>query len=470
MTEQISGSPADQAEPSTSEILVTSLRTLWRRRRLVVQTVVVIMAVTLVALLIVPARYISEADIVIEPQQQNIIAAVEDLSAPPRERGATENHVEIMRSRSLALKVIETLKLDQDPEFNSQLRWSAQLKNLAVFGGGDEPTNLKHAQGRIVEEFLLDLHAALLPRTSIMRVSYSASSPEKAFNIVEALVTHFLEEQVKSKLLVSGQAQQWIETRLGQLQQKLDGINQSIYDLQKAIGIGTREESDLITQQGFDVASRLALARSTRARLETQLRSVEQNLASWTPQNPALTGVVISPLVRSLREQERRAVAELEQLSSTLGEGDSRVANLETRIEELRNLIKAELESTVEILRNEAESTRASETALEQQHVELKQKLALIRENQFRLSALWSERNSVAGMYEDLESRFRVLESIENIQQPDARLISGASYPIEASFPRVYFTLALAFVVSLFAAAGIVYGVEIFGRTFRNAD
>ena len=112
--------------------LFAVLRAVLRRWRLVAAiTLTVLIATYAVVKLIVPAQYKSTVEILLYDPQQQIDATVQKPISPFVDavgNDAINTEINILRSKSVALRVASELGLDTDPEFQSH---SLRIGHLA---------------------------------------------------------------------------------------------------------------------------------------------------------------------------------------------------------------------------------------------------------------------------------------------------------------------------------------------------
>ncbi len=119
--------------------LIAVFRAVLRRWRLVAAvTLTVLIATYAVVKLIVPAQYKSTVEILLYDPQQQIDAAVQKPISPFVDalgNDAINTEINILRSKSVALRVARELGLDTDPEFQSQgLRIGHLANRLGTVG------------------------------------------------------------------------------------------------------------------------------------------------------------------------------------------------------------------------------------------------------------------------------------------------------------------------------------------------
>lgn len=388
------------------ELLAASVRGLWARRTLWFTSSAATLVAILAFIFLTPPTYTSDAEFIVESGQASAIEAIESLvPAEIRDRDLARNHAAVLGSRSLAGKVIAELGLAADPEFNSHLE-------VRRDGNGEVGSESLLDEARVLRAFERKLVVSTQSQSRVVKVKFSASTPEKAHAVVASLVEHYLRDQVEAKSAVAGRTQAWLEERLAALQEKLDEIDASIAEFQKSVGFIGEYDATLVTFNQLQLDNELALVASQKAQVQSEI--------------DALNGAADSPGATS---------------------GTSKLRELRDRIASLR----------------------ASELALKAGRKSLQQRLATINENQWHLKTLLDEKLAVSGVFAAYQARLRQIEGQHEIVQPSADLISSASFPVSPTFPRARFMGVLAVVIALFVGVLVVYLVETFGPAFRHA-
>lgn len=95
---------------------------LWRRKALIVTTAAIITLATTIFVSQITPRYSATAKILIGVPRLNI-ADIEDVLRSPRlRRPEIESEIHVLKSRTLAARVVDKLDLVNEPEFNPRLR------------------------------------------------------------------------------------------------------------------------------------------------------------------------------------------------------------------------------------------------------------------------------------------------------------------------------------------------------------
>jgi uncharacterized protein involved in exopolysaccharide biosynthesis len=82
------------------------LRKLWRRRRIIIGTVVILTALALIVTLQMTPIYTSTASVMIEPRTSRVVDVEAVLSGLPPDTETINSEIQILRSRQLATRIV----------------------------------------------------------------------------------------------------------------------------------------------------------------------------------------------------------------------------------------------------------------------------------------------------------------------------------------------------------------------------
>jgi uncharacterized protein involved in exopolysaccharide biosynthesis len=167
---------------------------LWRYRALIVLFIVGGFASSIVAIITLPPRYTSEAILQVDFSRDEPNTATKTQRIASMEAAAVvESTLRILRSRTLASAVVSRLGLADDRDFSSSSRlmhavWSARH---ALGLAGVTPT----AHDIATEKLANALHANIVPRSYVISIAISAGDPNRAAQLVNAVVLEYLRSQ-----------------------------------------------------------------------------------------------------------------------------------------------------------------------------------------------------------------------------------------------------------------------------------
>lgn len=93
-------------------------RKIWRRRGIIAGATIGGLALTYLVLLLLTPRYTASSFVMIDPRQEQVVNIESVMSGLSADSATIATEAEVLRSRSLAERVIARFNLDRDPEFN----------------------------------------------------------------------------------------------------------------------------------------------------------------------------------------------------------------------------------------------------------------------------------------------------------------------------------------------------------------
>ena len=227
----------------------------------------------------------------------------------------------------------------------------------------------------------------------------------------------------------------------------------------------------LISKQIGELATRLTDAVIERRAAEANLLQVSR-LLNGAGTIDATPQVMQSELIRKYREEELA----LEQREAHMTEeyGDRHPALIQLRAEKqrLEEKVQTEIRRIALSLKNQAQMARDRENSLQGNLQNVKATMANANEALIGLRALERQAEASKVLLEQMMGALLKTSADENAksQTPDARLISTAPIPQQASFPPKLLLLFNGFLASTFIGALLAFVVEHLDSGFRSAE
>jgi len=457
--------PPAAATDSDEDVGLGEVLAAIRRRRWVLAAVVVpaMLAATLASFLLTP-RYTGETLVVIEPQQQNFVSFESVVAGLPGDLEAVESEAFVLRSRSLADRVIQRLGLDADPEFNDTL--------------ADRPARAEDAgaltareYSAVVDAFLDRLAVSPQESSRVIAVRFSSQSPEKAAEIANVVADEYILSRLESKFETTQRASAWLNERVADLREQVARAESAVEQARRAAGIVESQGFTLTSRELAELNSQLIMARTERAEAEARLQSARR--LARTPGGVSTTSDVLnSPLIQRLREQQAEVERRVAELSSELGDRHPRMVQLRAEAKDIEARIESEVDKIVAGLRNRVSVAQAREDSLQESLDALKDRAADTSEDEIRLRALEREAEASRTLLATMLARQKETVSQDDLdfQQADARIISRADVPVDPSFPQKPVILGLTLVGALLVGMLLILVVELLDRGFRSGE
>ena len=321
-------------------------------------------------------KYTATTNILIDSQKdQNALSA--SIAELTFDTGAIDSQVEVMKSEKIALAVISTMKLAQDPEFmgaRGTLIGQAFGALRVVFdfsgwflsrekSGAETDADLARAA---MSQIKANLDVRRVARTYVLAIDYTSPDRGKAAAIANAFAEAYLTGQLDSKFEATRRAAGWLQSRIADLKQQSLAADFAIqkFKADKGIVVTGGDKPGLMTdQQLTDLNEQLGLARADTAKAEARYQQIEDLLKSGRA-GASVPDSLANPVITDLREKFLAASKMEAQLESKLGAGHLQVISLRREMDEYQRLIYEELQRIAESYRSDAEVARQKEQSL----------------------------------------------------------------------------------------------------------
>ncbi len=446
---------------------------IWRDKFRILFGAIVLTALVALVLSLLAPTYKSDARILIDAGESVFTRPAQDVGNDQAllDQEAIESQVQIMTSSDLLMKVAEDLKLGALPEFDETLSMSAFKRGLVTLGLAGDPAEVS-AEKRVLSAMRSKLQVYPVEGSRVIVIEFQSEDPEIAARVPNAIAAAYTELESTAQLDNTDEAATYLEGEIAQLEAGVRDAEARVADFRSSSGLLVGQgETILATQQLAELSTELSRVRAQRSSIEARVQSVESALSSGAALD-AQPDVIASPLIGRLVETQVRLNAELADLSSALLPGHPRIKALNSQIADLDIRLRQQAEKVLNGLRSEAAIARDRENELNRDLAQLKAASSDANTQEVELRALEREAASQRALLESYLIRYREARSRgEGDYAPaKARVISRATVPFEATFPKMVPLLGATFVASLIALMLITLMRELFsGRALVPA-
>jgi len=453
-----------------------------RRQYLVILiTTAMALAGSIIYLRITPPTYKATAKVLLESPKAPFIQQQSLMAATPVDRAQVENQLEILKSKPIAAAVIKKLNLANDPDLTGTNQALPRLQaSLRKMFGLPAPKSMPQTGQDPSEEdiaaFQDRLASAQIGMSNVILISFNASNAERAAQVANAVADTYLDDQMNAKFDASRTATAWLQKRLAELGRQALTSERAVNEFKlrnNMVAIGGNFMDD---QQVKELNSRLVAVREKTsdalARLNRYEAVLHSNSAAVKLSNPDLDAPVSDSLnnqiINNLRQQYLEYARRESEWSARYGRNHLAVVNLRTKMKDIRTSIAAELRRLAETSRNDYETARQRENAIEKQLANAVSQSQVTNSSELTMRDLEMNAKSYRSLFDSFLQQY--MQSIQQQSFPigDARVISPASPPQSKTKPRSSLILALGLVCGL--AMGAAFGTmrDVMDRMFRT--
>jgi succinoglycan biosynthesis transport protein ExoP len=470
------------------------LAILKRRRAFILRLTAIGTVLAYIAGWAITTTYTATAALLVESTDSSFFDFLDD-SGPEGtmpDRVATE--IELITSRSHLERVMSQMELYDDPEFRpgghdgvpsveidlpEPLRSVAKLlpdswliqTGIATEASPPSATQAPVARSALaLDRFRHKLDVEQQGSTPVINVSVTVSDPEKAAAIANGIVASYVESQVEYKRNAATRAASWIETRLAELEDTVQQTEREAAQYQAQEGLDPRPGGGTITDQRvFDLNNQLIAVQSARAALEAKLGQA-QALRQGGARADELVDVLNTPLLFSLRSEEVAVQRRLAQLRQTFGPNHPQMVAAETELTDVRDRIALESVRALRSLVDELAVVEGREAIIKEQLATMQQASAEDRQASVHLRELERQAQANRELYEMFLRQYKETQERVRSMVPDARVISNAVAPSEATTPGPLVLAMIGFTVSAMFSSLLAFLLESLDDTVQSGE
>jgi uncharacterized protein involved in exopolysaccharide biosynthesis/MinD-like ATPase involved in chromosome partitioning or flagellar assembly len=482
---------AGDAQGSGSEMIDLRgvVRAVWRRKWIVVGSMLAgaILAAMLVSQ--VSPRYTAQASVMLDPRTVQVLAADDLISDLDINDPLLDTEVAVIRSNLLLGDVLDALPphlvetldpANQAPGMMTVLRRGISRTVSAVTGpllgssGDDGPvaapllTEEEQRRRRLVGEIGASLNVQRDGRSYVISVNAETGDPELSTVLANTVVASYIDAQVGQRTAAARDAIDFLVERVEELEAEVEAAETAVetYRASQLAEAGISLEA--LEQQLLDLSTQLSLARADAVTAEARVDRVQSIIETDGP--GAAAEIVSSPFVLQLRSELAALERQDADLATSFGPSRPERQALRASIARLSDDIAAEIDKVVGMLRNEAEVARIRVRSLQQSLSELESRAAEVSRTSLNLRQLEREAEAVRQTYETTLERLSQTSSFDRLQRPDARVIREAVIPSGPSAPRTSLFTALGGTLGLSAGLIAVFVMSVTGAGYSNAS
>jgi chain length determinant protein tyrosine kinase EpsG len=293
--------------------------------------------------------------------------------------------VELLTSEKVALRVVDSLKLAQDPE---------RLK--AWQQGSNEVGSLRHA---IAGELIKKLKVKPARDSNMLLVTYTDSDRTTVAPITNAWVKAFIDTTVDIRVSPAQQTREFFEDQSRSLRVEVEKAQARLTEFQRANGILANDERlDIENARLSELSTQLTLLQGTTIESKQRQQMAAQSMRQGGSDAPE---VLSNTLIQSLKTELARSEAKIREQSAVLGPNHPEMQKLQSEAESLRARLAQETNSLTSSLAKTHEVNRQRETEVR----------ASLEQQRGKVVKLRQARDELAVIQRDLENHQRAYDA-----------------------------------------------------------
>lgn len=432
-----------------------SFEILRARAGLIMFTMFVTLLSTLIFSLISPNKYTANATFVVHFKETGLNNSALPYNLDDSYMGT---QIDIIKSPSVASKVIDRLKLDQDPAW------------VEAFEEED-----KSAIRQLIIEYLLEnLEVAPSRESRIVNLFFTAENPIFAAMVANSFTQAYIETNLDLSVNPAHRSAEWFNQELERLRTQLQEAQEklSAYQLENGILIENRD-NDIDVEKMNSLSRELLDARTQRAAAEARQEEVKKFIKG-SGGYESLPEVQTNSLVERIKEELLQKESELSQISGRLGQNHPEYNRLRSDIGSLHGKLSREIRrigNTVKLeVKKEVELAKSHEQALVEEMEVEKNRLVLRQQSRNQVPALQQDVLIAQQVYETVLQQYNESNLESRLKMTNIAILNDAIPPLKRSSPQIKINLAVGFVLGLMLGIGIAFVAETTNPILRTEE
>jgi succinoglycan biosynthesis transport protein ExoP len=450
---------------------------LQRQWKLVLGSIAGALVVALLYLMTAVQLYTASTLIIIDGtrNQDQMAATIAQLTF---DSGAIDSQVEVLSSDSVALRVVKTLHLDTDPEFNSSTsgiigvvvgvaKSVLDIKSWFVSTGASDVADQERQSLAALRKLETNLQVTRIGRSYVLSIDYTSPNPKKAATISNAYAEAYFSDQLQAKFDETKRASGWLEDRIQELRQQSVDSDMAVQRFMAGNGLIAADGKFVADQQLTEITSQLSQAHADSAKAEARLQQINQAIKAGRI-DASVGESLDNPVVNDLRTKFLTASKSEAELRQKLGPNHYQVLSLQKDMAQYERLIFDELQRVAETYSADLDVARSKEKSLNESMGSLIGQKAISDETMVQLRELQREAETYKNLYQTFLRRYHDAVQRMSFPSSEARTISTAAVPTVPSSPKTMLVLALAAVMGTLGGGALGTYRENKDHVFRT--
>ena len=449
-----------------------------RHARLVASAVGAGLVLGLVATLLTTPLYRATVTIQIDPRVINVtgVQGVEPVQTTG-DRDDLQTQIALLRSRSLAERVVDRLNLADDSNFMAP---SGGVKSTIkrLLGREPRPTNAadRAAREKAAAGVLL-AHLTIDPvrGSRLVKITYESSNPAMAARVANAVADNFIGANLDRRFDASSYARKFLEERIAQVKAKLEDAERQLVAYaaaQKLVTVGDSSHdtaeatasTSLAAANLIEMNSALAKAREDRILAEQKWREAQANSGATSPD------LMVDPTIQALRGSRAQLEAQYQQKLAIYKPDYPDMVQLRAQMDGIDQQLALAATHAKQSLRAQYQVALHQEQALQGQVDSLTSGVLDQRQRSIQYNIIEREVDTNRTLYDGLLQRYKEIGVAGDLSANNISVVDHAEPPHRPFSPNLPLNLGLMSGLGLLIGLGAAFLLESLDETIKTPD
>jgi capsular exopolysaccharide synthesis family protein len=301
----------------------------------------------------------------------------------------------------------------------------------------------------------------------VVRIRFESPDAEIAALVANTIAESYIAETLSVKSSATEIASEWLETQLGDLEQKLERSGKELFEFKQShdiVATTWEDRQGMISQRLTAINDALTKARVRKAELQARNEAIEAMggaLDAGTAEAEALQPVASSAPIQALKVRYAEARAECADLRVKYLEDHPKLEACDKKLALARQALRDEVGTVLQSARNEYLEVSKTERNLLALLNETKSDAFGLNQHEREYLELKRTYDNNQRLYELLLKRLKDTGITGMLQVSNVRILDRAQPVLTPVRPKVRQNLTMAAMLGLFAGVGLALVLEL---------
>ncbi|WP_315740807.1 MULTISPECIES: exopolysaccharide transport family protein [unclassified Bradyrhizobium] len=419
-----------------------ALGRIWRRRGVFAIVAGAVLAIAVIALVVLPVRYLATASVIIAEQEPgaNTSAAWAQKVGDPADM---ESQLLVIRSPRLLRQIISS------PGVADAV--VSECERGRLLGSTDACQRLKTDVGAFIDHVESRFSVASAGRSRVINISYQSGLPDVAQTLANALTQTFLEDQRTEGANSREVASSWLWQELKQLDQQLREADDKIQKFRRTKGLMRGANAPISSERLTSIGQQLSQAEAARAEAAARLQEIKSEQERGPTDAPS---VLQSRTIADLKQQLTTVSAQLASAAGVLGPKHPSILALTREQASIQQRLVEEMQSIAASAQKAFDANTALVNSLKKQMETAKAEAGSATLDEASIESMVRDTEIKRQQYAELYKKASELETERRVLRGSTRLVSLAELPSKPFFPKKIPFLAAGMTLALIFGVG----------------
>lgn len=414
------------------------------RRKIIAMVFAAVVLLAFIISIIMPKTYEASTSLLLNYKGMDPVSG--NILPSQLMPGYIATQIDVIKSRNVAIKVVEKLKLDQDSVTKAEFDSAMEESDIKVW---------------TADQLLKKLVVRPSKKSSVIDIVYRDTDPKFVAAVANAFAEAYEEVNIQLKVQPAKKAAIFFGVQTETLKNKLEAAQSNLSKYQQARGITNSDGGiDVETAKLNELSSQLVVAQG-------QLYDSKSRKSGQNGNSPDIAS---NPLVQNLKVDVARATSKLKELSKRYGEKHplyiAAKAELDEQKSTLNDAIRGASGSINQTFNIYQKRVNEISAALAKQ----KKKVLKLNLSRDELTVLQKEVENAERAMEISSQRFNATLQEASSNQSDLAVLNIARVPFLPANPKLKLNLLIASVLGLLLGLTAAFITEMRDKRIRSKE